>query len=47
MCENQNPDGSWDQEAHADDQQIGQVYSSSFAILSLTPPYQLLPIYQR
>jgi len=26
---------------------FGNVYSSALAILSLTPPYQLLPIYQR
>ena len=46
MTENQNADGSWDVEANQD-QDLGFTYSTSLAILALTPPYQLLPIYQR
>lgn len=42
----QNGDGSWDPESgkHAI---YSNCYSSALAILALTPPYQLLPIYQR
>ncbi len=46
MAENQSPNGSWDLEANQDGV-LGHTYSTSLAILSLTPPYQLLPIYQR
>ena len=45
LTKNQRRDGSWDQESY--DSWTGNVYSSSMAILALTPPYQLLPIYQR
>ncbi len=43
----QHADGSWDKEEAADDGQYGTVYTTSLAILALTPPYQILPIYQR
>ncbi len=46
LVENQRSDGSWDREANQDGP-VGYAYSTSLAILSLTPPYQLLPIYQR
>lgn len=46
MTQNQNSNGSWDLEANQDGV-LGYPYSTSLAILSLTPPYQLLPIYQR
>lgn len=46
MVENQDEDGSWAPEANQD-AAGGTTYSTSFAILALTPPYQLLPIYQR
>lgn len=46
MADNQSPNGSWDLEANQDGV-FGHTYSTSLAILSLTPPYQLLPIYQR
>ncbi len=42
----QSRDGSWEREANQDGP-LGLCYSTSFAILTLTPPYQLLPIYQR
>jgi hypothetical protein len=45
MLENQNPDGSWPLEKQ--DEKFGHAYSTSLAVLAITPPYQLLPIYQR
>ena len=42
----QGPDGSWPPEQGIA-APYGRVYSTSLAVLSLTPPYQLLPIYQR
>ena len=46
MVENQREDGSWELEANQDGP-LGYAYSTSLGALSLTPPYQLLPIYQR
>ncbi len=46
FASNQRGNGSWDREANQDGP-LGFCYSTSFAILALTPPYQLLPIYQR
>jgi hypothetical protein len=43
----QHADGSWDKEAAADDEQYGTAYTTALAVLALTPPYQILPIYQR
>jgi hypothetical protein len=45
LLANQHPDGSWDAESR--DTVFGNVYSSALVVLTLTPPYQLLPIYQR
>jgi hypothetical protein len=45
LLSQQNADGSWRPES--DDADYGQTYSTSLSVLSLTPPYQLLPIYQR
>lgn len=45
LMQNQNPDGSWQPEARHPS--LGRIYSTSMAVLALTPPYQLLPIYQR
>lgn len=47
LVDNQNNDGSWDAESNSNDFAYGNVYSSALTILTLTPPYQLLPIYQR
>ncbi|MCA9077962.1 MAG: terpene cyclase/mutase family protein [Planctomycetaceae bacterium] len=44
--ENQLENGAWPREANKDEH-LGFCYSTSFALLALTPPYQLLPIYQR
>lgn len=46
MMSGQQGDGGWDRE-NRNDGKYGRCYSTSLAILSLTPPYQLLPIYQR
>ena len=43
----QSPDGSWPPEPSGWDTAFGNVYTTSMAVLSLTPPYQLLPVYQR
>lgn len=45
FMQHQNPDGSWPLDSS--DRDFGQTYSTSLAVLALTPPYQLLPIYQR
>lgn len=46
FSENQLENGAFPREANQDEH-LGFCYSTSFAILALTPPYQLLPIYQR
>jgi len=46
LLTNQQRDGSWDREARHDGQ-FGNVYTTALTVLALTPPYQLLPIYQR
>jgi len=45
--ENQNQDGSWDAESNNNDDKYGALYSTALGVLALTPPYQILPIYQR
>ena len=45
FLENQKADGTWPVEKNHP--WTGAIYSTSMAILSLTPPQQLLPIYQR
>lgn len=48
LSANQHPNGSWDAEASPqEDARFGNTYTSAIAVLALTPPYQLLPIYQR
>ncbi len=42
----QRSNGSWDQE-QGYDRVFGNVYTSAMAVLALSPPYQLLPIFQR
>lgn len=42
----QESDGSWPQEINRDGE-YGNCYTTAMMILSLTPPYQMLPIYQR
>jgi hypothetical protein len=43
----QTADGSYENEPNRGDVVFGQCYSTSLAVLSLTPAYQLLPVYQR
>lgn len=45
LLDNQRKDGSWPAELRED--YLGSVYSTSLSVLTLTPPYQLLPIFQR
>jgi hypothetical protein len=43
----QQSDGSWPPEVGLNSAMFGNKYSTAMAVLSLTPPYQLLPVYQR
>ena len=47
LLNSQSPDGSWPVEIGHGDSAFGNVYTTAMAVLSLTPPYQLLPVYQR
>jgi len=46
LLRGQLSDGSWPPEKTGDGA-FGNTYTSAMAVLSLTPPYQLLPVYQR
>ncbi len=43
----QTPSGSWPAEPYGSDRIFGNTYTTAMAVLSLTPPLQLLPVYQR
>ena len=43
----QRTDGSWDRDSHVFEQHYGENYTTALAVLALSPPYQLLPIFQR
>ncbi|MGD9855812.1 MAG: prenyltransferase/squalene oxidase repeat-containing protein [Planctomycetaceae bacterium] len=43
----QRSDGSWDIEQDFNGNTFGNCYTTALCVLALTPPYQLLPIYQR
>ncbi|MFO0427746.1 MAG: prenyltransferase/squalene oxidase repeat-containing protein [Planctomyces sp.] len=45
LLENQREDGSWPPESNRDSE-FGNAYTTALVILALSPPYQLLPIYQ-
>jgi hypothetical protein len=50
LAEAQHADGSWDPEmanGYKGDAKYGNVYTTALAVLALSTPYQLLPIYQR
>lgn len=47
LVANQQPDGSWEPDSHTYDGRFGRTCSTALAILSLSPPFQLLPIFQR
>ena len=46
LLDEQAADGSWPSAASSE-RKFGSAYTTSLAVLALTPPYQLLPIYQR
>jgi hypothetical protein len=43
----QESSGAWPEEPFGSDRQFGNTYTTAMAVLSLTPPLQLLPVYQR
>ncbi len=43
----QAADGSWPPEVTNGDKRFGNAYTTALAVLSLTPPFQLLPVYQK
>jgi hypothetical protein len=47
LLKSQASDGSWPEEPYGGDGIFGNEYTTALAVLSLTPPYQLLPVYQR
>ncbi len=47
MLNGQQADGGWLPETTYGDGRFGRSYTTAMAVLSLTPPYQMLPIYQR
>jgi hypothetical protein len=47
LLSSQATDGSWPGEPNSGDAIFGNAYTTALAVLSLTPPYQLLPVYQR
>jgi hypothetical protein len=47
MLGGQREDGSWPPEPRGTIRVFGNAYTTALAVLSLTPPYQLLPVYQR
>lgn len=46
LLDNQSPNGCWNSESGADSM-YGSAYPTALSVLTLTPAYQLLPIYQR
>lgn len=47
LIRHQSPDGGWDPENDHNGDYFGRSYTTSLAVLALTPAYQLLPIFQR
>ena len=47
LLASQEPGGSWPPERLRGDSVYGSDYTTAMAVLSLTPAYQLLPVYQR
>lgn len=47
LVRGQQSNGSWPTEPHGSDRMFGNTYTTAMAVLSLTPPLQLLPVYQR
>jgi hypothetical protein len=47
LLANQNADGSWPPERKFSDGRFGSEYTTALSVLTLSTPYQLLPIHQR
>ena len=47
LLANQAPDGHWENSPDHKEGPYGNVYSTALVVLSLSPPSQLLPIFQR
>jgi hypothetical protein len=47
LLANQNPEGSWPPEQKFNDGLFGSEYTTALSVITLTTPYQLLPIHQR
>ncbi len=47
LLRGQQSSGEWPTEPYGSDRQFGNTYTTALAVLSLTPPLQLLPVYQR
>lgn len=47
LIAHQHRNGSWDPDCHKYDMKLGRTYTTALAVLALSPPYQLLPIFQR
>jgi hypothetical protein len=47
LLRSQLPSGEWPPEPYGNDTGFGNTYTTAMAVLSLTPPLQLLPVYQR
>jgi hypothetical protein len=47
LLRSQQSSGEWPPEPYGNDSMFGNAYTTAMAVLSLTPPLQLLPVYQR
>lgn len=47
LMASQQSTGEWPPEPYGSDDAFGNTYTTAMAVLSLTPPLQLLPVYQR
>jgi len=47
LLRSQQSSGEWPPEPYGGDRMFGNTYTTAMAVLSLTPPLQLLPVYQR
>jgi hypothetical protein len=47
LVRSQQSSGEWPAEPQGSDKMFGNTYTTAMAVLSLTPPLQLLPVYQR
>ena len=47
LVRSQQSSGEWPAEPYGGDRTFGNTYTTAMAVLSLTPPLQLLPVYQR